>query len=300
MNKHSLLSMQYLSKPDIFRILNDALLFDSLYSDWQLPVKKGLIANLFFEASTRTHYSFESAELQLGLKVADFAAKDSSVTKGESLYDTCKTFESVGYDALVIRHPGDSYYSELENINIPIINAGSGAGDHPTQVLLDLLTMYQQFGSFEGLKVLICGDILHSRVASGNKTALETLGADVKFAGPSVWARDGYEMVDFDASLSEADVVMMLRIQKERGAELSLEQDDYLQQYGLTKERYARLKKDAIVMHPAPVNRGVEIDSDLVEAEKSRIFKQMANGVLVRKAVIKRAFGFEPFEEKRV
>ena len=141
MNKNSLLSMHDLSTNDIIHILRDASLFNVSYSDWQLPCSKALVANLFFEASTRTHYSFESAELQLGCKVADILTSASSVTKGETLYDTIKTLEAVGYDAVVIRHPQDEYFKELEGINIPILNAGDGKGNHPTQCLLDLLTM---------------------------------------------------------------------------------------------------------------------------------------------------------------
>lgn len=300
MNKNSLLSMRDLSMDDLLHILDDASSFHVSNSDWQLPCSKALVANLFFEASTRTHYSFVSAEHQLGCQVADVQTSTSSVTKGESLYDTVKTLESVGYDCVVIRHKQDAYYKELEGIQIPIINAGDGSGDHPTQCLLDLLTMKQEFNTLKGLNVLICGDIAHSRVASSNKVALEELGSTVRFAGPKEWEREGFPMVDMDEALPQADVVMMLRIQKERGAALKDMSDaEYLQQYGLNKERYARMKKDAIIMHPAPVNRGVEIDSDLVEAEKSRIFKQMANGVLVRKAVIKRAFGYSTFEEKK-
>lgn len=300
MNRHSLLSMRDLTAKDIVQILDDALLFDNEFKDWQLPLSKALAANLFFEASTRTHYSFESAQLQLGMKVADIAVSQSSVTKGETLYDTLKTLEAVGYDLFVIRHPQDEYYRELDNINVPILNAGDGAGDHPTQCLLDLLTMYKEFGTLRGLNVVICGDILHSRVASSNKEALEKLGSRVRFAGPKEWERPGFEAVDFDEAVPEADVVMMLRIQKERGAALAGVSDgDYLNRYGLNKERYARMKDSAIVMHPAPVNRGIEIDTDLVEAEKSRIFPQMSNGVLVRKAVIKRAFGFAPFQEMK-
>ncbi len=297
MNKYSLLSMRDLTADDITRILDDASMFDSSYSNWQLPVKKALVANLFFEASTRTHYSFESAELQLGCKVADVLVSHSSVTKGETLYDTIKTLESHGYDAFVIRHSKDQYYKELEGINVPILNAGDGTGDHPTQCLLDLYTIREQFGSFEGLKVMICGDILHSRVAASDFEAFVKMGMDVKFAGPKEFEREGFPTVDFDAYLPECDVVMMLRIQKERGAAVAdMADEEYLEKYGMTKERYARLKDNAILMHPAPVNRGVEIDTDLVEAPKSRIFRQMANGVLVRKAVLKRAFGIESFE----
>lgn len=294
-NKYSLVSMRDLSKEDIMDILNDALAFSNSNKDWQLP-NMMLVANLFFEASTRTHYSFESAELQLGCKVADIATSASSVTKGETLYDTCKTLESVGYNALVIRSKEEFYWEQLEGLNMPVLNAGDGANEHPTQCLLDLLTIYKEFGRLEGLKVVICGDILHSRVASSDKYAFELFGMDVKFAGPKEFEREGYESVDFDEAIKDADVVMMLRIQKERGAALANMYDaEYLEKYGLTKERYAFMKDNAIIMHPAPVNRGVEIDTDLVESKKSRIFPQMHNGMLVRKAVLKRAFGYKTF-----
>ena len=297
MNTHSLLSMKDLSTTEIFDILNDARAFDNSKKDWQFPMQNALVANLFFEASTRTHFSFESAEYQLGCKVADFDSKTSSVTKGETLYDTVKTFESVGYKAVVIRHSQDEYFKELENINIPIINAGDGKGNHPTQCLLDLYTIYDEFKTFENLNVVICGDISHSRVAASNKDALERLGANVVFAGPKQWEREGYPTMDFDKAVEWADVVMMLRIQKERGAGMdNMSDEEYLEKYGLNKERYSRMKKHAIIMHPAPVNRGVEIDTDLVECEKSRIFKQMQNGVLVRKAVVKRALGYPYFK----
>ncbi len=297
MNQNSLLSMRDLSKDDIIHILDDALLFSNSYKDWQLP-SQVLVANLFFEASTRTHYSFESAELSLGCKVADVLTSASSITKGETLYDTCKTLQSVGYNALVIRSSEEFYWNKLEGLDIPVLNAGDGANEHPTQCLLDLLTIYKEFGKFDGLKVVICGDVAHSRVAQSDKYAFEMFGMDVKFAGPKEFERDGYPFVDFDEAVKDADVVMMLRIQKERGAALAdMSDEEYLKKYGMNKERYACLKDDAIIMHPAPVNRGVEIDGDLVEADKSRIFDQMYNGMLVRKAVIKRAFGYRPFEK---
>ncbi len=299
MNINSLVSMRDLSKDDIIHILNDALLFSSSYQDWQLP-SSVLVANLFFEASTRTHYSFESAELQLGCKVADIAVQASSMTKGETLYDTCKTLESVGYNAFVIRSSEEFYWNKLEGLNVPILNAGDGANEHPTQCLLDLLTIYKEFGKLEGIKVVICGDIAHSRVAQSDKYAFELFGMDVKFAGPKEFERDGYAFVDFDEAIKDADVVMMLRIQKERGAALSNMTDaEYLEQYGMNHKRYEALKENAIIMHPAPVNRGVEIADDLVEASKSRIFEQMHNGMLVRKAVIKRAFGYKPFGDSK-
>lgn len=301
MNKYSLLNMRELSKQDIIQILDDALLFSNQFKDWQLPCSKALVANLFFEASTRTHYSFESAELQLGCKVADIDIEKSSVTKGESLYDTVKTLESIGYDAVVIRHSKDAYYKDLEGITIPIINGGDGQGDHPTQCLLDLLTMYQEFGTLEGFNVVICGDILHSRVAASDKEALEKMGSHVVFAGPEIWRREGFKAVDFDEAIPNADVVMMLRIQKERGSSLDgMSDEDYLNAYGMNQKRYDAMKENAIIMHPGPINRGVEFADDLVESPKSRYFKQMQNGVLVRKAVLKRAFGFEPFSKENV
>lgn len=295
MNKNSLLRIRDLSKDELMGILEDAQGFEVLHKDWQLPESK-LVANLFFEPSTRTHYSFASAELQLGCKVEDFAASGSSVEKGETLYDTVKTFESIGYEAVVIRHKKDAYFTELENINIPILNAGDGAGNHPTQCLLDLLTIYQEFGRFEGIKLAIIGDISHSRVAASNKEAMELLGGECVFSGPEEWQREGWPYMPVDEAVRWADAVMMLRIQKERhDSAMSMSDAEYLAHYGLTKERAAAMKEHAIIMHPAPVNRNVEIDTDLVEAPNSRIFKQMSNGVLVRKAVIKRAFGIKGF-----
>lgn len=293
MNPKSLLKISDLTKAELYSILEDALLFSNEQQDWQIP-KKRRVANLFFEPSTRTHFSFESAELQLGLDAVDFNASSSSITKGETLYDTVKTFEAIGYDALVIRHTQDEYFNELENINIPILNAGDGCGNHPSQCLLDLYTMLDEFKHFENLNVIIVGDISHSRVAKSNKEALEMLGANVKFCGINEWIPEGYEQVSLDEGVEWADVVMLLRIQHERHQEcFEMSKEAYLEKYGLTKERYSRMKSNAIIMHPAPVNRGVEIDSDLVEADKSRIFKQMSNGVLVRKAILKRAFNEE-------
>lgn len=292
MNKNSLLRIRDLTCEEIFRILDDALAFSNSQSDWQLP-RKALIANLFFEPSTRTHFSFASAEHQLGACVENFTAQGSSVEKGESLYDTVKTFESIGYDAVVIRHRKDEYFKELESISIPILNAGDGCGNHPTQCLLDLLTIYQEFHTFEGIKVAVIGDVKHSRVANSIKEAMDMLGGEVVFSGPDAWVKKDVHYKEIDEAIVWADVVMMLRIQHERHQEtMSMSKEDYLRQYGLTKERAAMMKPHAIIMHPAPVNRGVEIDSDLVEADNSRIFQQMRNGVLVRKAVIKRALGY--------
>lgn len=293
MHKNSLLKISDLSKEEIFGILMDAQAFASSHKDWQLPERK-LVANLFFEASTRTHFSFTSAQHQLNCRVENFSAQGSSVEKGESLYDTVKTFESIGFDAVVIRHKQDEYFNELDNIQIPILNAGDGKGNHPTQCLLDLLTIYQEFGHFEGVKVAVIGDVAHSRVAHSIKEAMQILGGETVFSGPEEYMDEDTQTMSVDEAIQWADVVMMLRIQHERHAyAMNMSDAQYLQKYGLTKERLQMMKPHAIIMHPAPVNRGVEIDSDLVECPQSRIFKQMSNGVLVREAVLKRAFGCE-------
>lgn len=290
MNQNSILTMNYLSINEIMSILDDAMSFSCSHKDWQLS-KPRLVANLFFEPSTRTHYSFASAEHQLGCKVVDFMAEASSTKKGESLYDTVKTFEVIGYEGIIIRHSEDKYFKQLEDINIPIINAGDGCDNHPSQCLLDMLTIYQEFNTFKDIKLVIVGDINHSRVANSNVDTMKRLGGEVRFSGPEFWIDRKDLYMPLDEAVEWADAVMMLRIQHERHAEaMNLTPEQYLQQYGLTHERVSRMKEHAIIMHPAPVNRGVEIESDLVEHPKSRIFKQMENGVLVRKAMIKKVF----------
>ncbi|SDY75020.1 aspartate carbamoyltransferase catalytic subunit [Evansella caseinilytica] len=248
------------------------------------------VANLFFEPSTRTKCSFEMAEKELGLHTLHFDVGSSSVQKGETLYDTVKTLEMIGCQAVVIRHPQQAYYEELEGISIPVVNAGDGAGDHPTQSLLDLLTIQQEFLIFQGIHVVICGDIRHSRVARTNANILRKLGAKVSFSGPQAWMDEDItqgDVVSIDEAVEAADVMMMLRIQTERhDGTVIWQKEAYHQQFGLTLEREKRMKRDAVILHPAPVNRDVELASELVECPRSRIFKQMKNGVLVRKAVL--------------
>lgn len=251
--------------------------------------KQIFAANLFFEPSTRTKTSFIVAERKLGIETLDFSVEMSSVEKGETLYDTAKTMEAVGAEMLVIRHVNDEWIEELQgNINIPIINAGSGKKDHPTQSLLDAYTIYQEFGSFEGLQIVISGDIKHSRVARSNAEMLTKLGATVFFSGAPEFYDDslGFPYITMDDALVISDAIMLLRIQHERHNNATIERGSYLEKYGLTIEREKKMKDTAIILHPAPVNRGVEIDSSLVECERSRIFKQMENGVYVRQAVI--------------
>jgi aspartate carbamoyltransferase catalytic subunit len=287
-----LLSTTSLSIGEINAILRDAYDF-SKGKQWN-PGEQMFIANLFFEPSTRTKSSFEMAERKLGLEVIPFEAGTSSVLKGETLYDTVRTLESIGVNAVVIRHEKDHYFDELVGrVGISVINAGDGCGNHPTQSLLDLLTIQQEFGRFDGLKVAIIGDIRHSRVARSNADVLTRLGAKVVFSGPKVWFDETllengmYE--EIDSAIESSDVVMLLRIQHERHdhSEDNVE-GNYHRQYGLTVDREKRMKRKSIIMHPAPVNRNVEIADELVECERSRIFTQMQNGVYVRMAVIKR------------
>ncbi len=285
-----LLSMEHLSNSEIYDLINIACQFKS--GERPLPQFNGqYVSNLFFENSTRTKCSFEMAEQKLGLKLINFETSTSSVKKGESLYDTCKTLESIGVDLLVIRHSQNSYYEELDQLNIPIANAGDGSGQHPTQSLLDIMTIYEEYGSFEGLNILICGDIKNSRVARSNYHSLTSLGANVMFSSPKEWVDNTLEApyVEIDEVIDKVDIVMLLRVQHERhgiSGEANFAAEEYHQQFGLTQARYDKLKEEAIVMHPAPVNRGVEIKSELVEAPKSRIFKQMENGMYLRMAVI--------------
>ncbi|TVP86810.1 MAG: aspartate carbamoyltransferase catalytic subunit [Alkalicoccus sp.] len=247
------------------------------------------VVNMFFEPSTRTKYSFEMAEASLGLNRMDFTSEASSIEKGESLYDTLKTFEAIGADLLVIRHPKPKFYENLRGLDIPIINAGDGAGDHPTQSLLDLLTMKQEFGGLNGLHVVIAGDVVHSRVANTNASILEEFGAEVSYAGPREWMPDdlkGRRILPMDEAAAQADVMMMLRIQRERHMSGRDCAGSYLEKFGLTETREASMQDHAIIMHPAPVNRGVEIADSLVECERARIFQQMKNGVKARQAVL--------------
>lgn len=284
----NLLAMEDLTNQEVYQLIDRAL---EIKSGRQALHRPDLfVANLFFESSTRTKLSFEIAEHHLGLKVVDFELSTSSVNKGESLYDTCKTLEMIGTSLLVIRHPEREYYRQLEGLNIPIINGGDGSGEHPSQSLLDLMTMKEKFGTFEGLKIVIVGDIKNSRVARSNYRILTRLGAHVRFVCPDIYQDISLgEGVAFDDVLGEIDVCMLLRVQHERhdGSQI-FDKEAYHLEYGLTPERYQALKETAIVMHPAPINRGVEIADALVEAPKSVIFPQMQNGMFMRQAILEK------------
>ncbi len=293
-----MLNISQHSEEQILKILEEAIEFSN---GKILKAKTEIfVSNLFFENSTRTKTSFEVAERKLGFSVIPFDISTSSVKKGESLYDTVKTLESLGMDLVVIRHQQNEFYKELENIQIPIINGGDGTGNHPSQTILDLMTIYQEFGTFKNLKICIAGDVKHSRVANSAQQALEKLGATIYFSGPEIWFDKSTEnFKNLDDIIEEIDVLMLLRIQHERhDHQSSYTADEYLQKFGLTKNRESKMKKSAIIMHPAPINRGVEIDTDLVECERSRIFKQMQNGVFARMAILKKALEEKGIEFK--
>ena len=252
------------------------------------PGKK--VVTLFYENSTRTHFSFQCALMNLGINVINCDVQHSSVQKGETLYDTVRTFESLGVDGVVIRSSQDEYYKELENIQIPIFNGGDGKSNHPTQSLLDLMTIYEEYGHFDGLKCCIIGDIAHSRVAHTNIEVMQRLGMEVYISGPMEYIDDSAKYIPLDEAIKEMDVIMLLRVQFERHSEaMSMSVEEYHKIYGLTLDKVAKMKEHAIIMHPAPVNRGVEIADDVVECSKSRIYKQMTNGVFIRMAVVSEA-----------
>lgn len=278
--------MDEVSTEEIMTILNRAAEFEA-GAQPQLE-KEYFVANLFFEPSTRTKTSFEVAERRVGATVIPFDTGFSSVLKGETLYDTVKTIQQSGIDAVVIRHKQDAYYEELlEGLDVAIVNAGDGAGQHPSQSLLDLYTIYKEFGRFEGVQVTIAGDISHSRVAKSDAIALEKLGADVHFVCPPEWQGEFNAQHEWDQQIETSDVIMLLRVQHERDAAYEgFTTESYHAQYGLTVEREKQMKDGAIIMHPAPINRGVEVDSSLVECERSRIFAQMKNGLYIRMAIM--------------
>ncbi len=277
--------------PTILSLLDRAQYFrDQPPSTLGQLLRHKVIANVFFEPSTRTRISFEMAAKRLGAEVINFDLSNSSVKKGETLYDTLRTLESIGADALVLRHSDDRVFDTLTKFQAPLINAGAGKNEHPSQCLLDLLTLQQEFGQLQGRHLLIVGDIRHSRVAGSMILMAPRLGMTITLAGPEdmlprpfpTHARTG----NLDEVLPRADAVMLLRNQTERHDELSLSATEFHRTWGLTPTRAKLMQPHAIIMHPAPMNRGVEIDDSLVEAPASRIFKQMQNGVYTRMAIL--------------
>ncbi len=296
MNRH-LISAGDLTRQQALLILDTA---DELAQMAARPIKKlptlrgRTVVNLFFEDSTRTRISFEAAAKRLSADVINFSAKGSSVAKGESLKDTALTLEAMGADAVVIRHSASGAPYRLAGwVKGSVVNAGDGSHEHPTQALLDAFTMRRRLGRLDGLRVAIVGDVLHSRVARSNVLLLSTLGADVTLVGPptllpvAVGAWPCSVSYDLDATAGKSDVVMMLRVQQERmNAAYFPSVREYSRRYGLDAARMALLPEHAVVMHPGPMNRGVEIAAEVADSARSTIVEQVANGVSVRMAVL--------------
>ena len=302
--KRHLISAADLSRADALLILDTA---EELASLADRPIKKlptlrgRTVVNLFFEDSTRTRISFEAAAKRLSADVINFSAKGSSVAKGESLKDTALTLEAMGSDAVVIRHSASGAAHRLAGwVQDSVVNAGDGTHEHPTQALLDAFTIRRRLrgsstrgAGLDGIRVTIVGDVLHSRVARSNVLLLSTLGAEVTLAAPPTLLPLAVEnwpcavSYDLDRELPKSDVVMMLRVQQERmNAAYFPSVREYSRRYGLDAARMARLPDHAIVMHPGPMNRGVEIAADVADSVRSTIVEQVANGVTTRMAVL--------------
>jgi aspartate carbamoyltransferase catalytic subunit len=308
--RKDLLGIRELSVEEIITILDTAGSFKevSARAIKKVPALRGkTVINLFFEASTRTRTSFEIAAKRLSADAVNISASTSSVTKGESLIDTAQNLQAMAPDAIVIRHPSPGVPHQLSRmVSASIINGGDGAHEHPTQALLDAFTIREHKGQIRGLQVAIVGDITHSRVARSNTHLLTKLGAHVRVAGPRTLIPIGYETLiansegsltvcdRVDEAIAGSDVVMMLRIQRERMSNAFFPSlKEYSVQYGLTLRRLELAATDCIVMHPGPVNRGVEISSEVVDSARSLILDQVTNGVAVRMAILFLLIGTE-------
>ena len=294
--KH-LLALQELSAAEIEFLLNTADSFKevSTRSVKKVPALRGkVVVNAFFEDSTRTRTSFSLAASRLSADVIDFYEKTSSVSKGETLVDTARNVEAMGVDIFVIRHQASGAAEILSRaLNCSVVNAGDGAHEHPTQGLLDLYTIRERFGRIAGLKVAIVGDIANSRVARSNLWALTKLGAQVILVGPPTLLPRSFEALgarcvhDFDSIIGEVDVVNMLRVQFERIKSSQFPSvREFTKLFGLTHERFGRCKKDVFIMHPGPMNRGIEIASAIADGPNSGILTQVTNGLAIRMAVL--------------
>lgn len=299
----NLLSIDDLTRESAIEILDTAVSLDGLSNSGikKFPTLRGrTVVNLFFEDSTRTRISFEAAAKRLSADVINFSAKGSSVSKGESLKDTAQTLQAMGADAVIIRHHASGAAHRLANqkwINGAVINAGDGTQEHPTQALLDAFTIRRHLkadvGDLAGIRVAIVGDILHSRVARSNVLLLKKLGAHVVLVAPPTLLPVGVDTwgveiaFALDDVIKSCDVVMMLRVQKERMEDLFFPTErEYSRIFGLTKERIIRMKSSSIIMHPGPMNRGLEISADCADSDRSVIVEQVANGISVRMAVL--------------
>lgn len=295
--RSSLLGLEDLSKAEIMTILETAESFISQKSNRisEGSLLKGYrIINLFMEPSTRTRVAFEIAAKSLGADVISITGEASSLTKGESLKDTALNVQALGADAIVIRHSSPGSPLLLSKIvDVPVINAGDGAHEHPSQGLLDIFTLRQKLGDVKGKKVTILGDILFSRVARSNLFGLLTLGAQVTLAGPSTLVPLEFEELgakvthNLQEALTDADAVMLLRIQHERQSATHFPSlSEYSKMFGLNKSVLDFMKKDAAILHPGPINRGVEIESSIADSDKSLILDQVSNGIAVRMAIL--------------
>ncbi len=294
--KH-LLALVELSREEIVHVLDTAEGFKevSTRSVKKVPALRGrVVVNMFFEESTRTRTSFQLAAQRLSADVIDFSEKVSSTKKGETLLDTARNIEAMGVDIMVVRHPAAGAPQRLsEAVKCCVINAGDGQHAHPTQALLDLFTIRERKGRIEGLNVAIVGDILHSRVARSDLRGLQTLGAHVTLVGPPTLVPKSFEQMDarvtsdFESVLPEMDVISMLRIQKERMTSSGFPSvREYVRLFGMNRDRLRRCKPDVLIMHPGPVNRGIELAADVADGPNSSILRQVTNGLSVRMAVL--------------
>jgi aspartate carbamoyltransferase catalytic subunit len=298
-----LLGIEDLSREEVQTILDRARAFQPRTEPAlrKLDILRGrMVVNLFFEASTRTRTSFEIAAKRLGADAISITAQASSVSKGESLVDTLNTLAAMRPDAIIMRHAASGAPHFLQrHLETPIINAGDGTHEHPTQALLDARTILDRGVSLEGLRVAIIGDIAHSRVARSNVYLLSKFGAQIVLCGPaSLLPQELTQLApgitltnDMDDAITQADVIMMLRVQLERQYEAAFPASEYFQFYGLRLEHLRLARPDAIVMHPGPINRGREISSEVADSQRSVILNQVENGIAVRMAVLERVMG---------
>jgi aspartate carbamoyltransferase catalytic subunit len=296
-NRKHLLDIESLTADEIMTVLDTARAFKAVgeRAIKKVPALRGkTVVNLFIEPSTRTRISFELAEQRLSADIINFSAEASAFKKGETLKDTARNLEALNVDFIVIRHSASGAPHFLSRVlNASVINAGDGAHEHPTQALLDAFTILERKGKIKGLNVTILGDILYSRVARSNIWALKKLGAHVTLCGPATLVPKTFEQMgcrvtyNVDEAIREADIVHLLRIQHERQRKMMFPGiNEYTQLFGLNKVRLAKCKPDALIMHPGPINRGVEIDSEIADCGRSLILEQVTNGLAVRMAVL--------------
>lgn len=289
---NNFLTLNDLTNEEIMDLITEAVAYKN--GDLPLPKINSTVASIFLEASTRTKTSFELAAHRTGNYVVNIEEKSSALTKGETFQDTLDTLAALDVRAAVVRTSTEYFYENIDTSQIKLINAGDGAHEHPSQCLLDLMTIYERFGKFENLKVLIMGDIKHSRVARSNIEAMQRFGIDVRVYAPEIFKSDeDFNYVsDLDAELPSVDVVMLLRNQLERHAEnIDNIQATYLQLYGLTEARKDMLGESAIIMHPGPFNRNVEIANSVLEDQRTKISEQVNTGLYARMAILKYVLG---------